>query len=157
MLKDALFDDSNKYRYMLMRQWGENGENFVNFIMLNPSTADDKIDDRTIESCIRLAKNWGFDGLYATNLFALRATDRNKLKTTDEPVGNENDRYIEQYAKLCKRVVVAWGDWGKLENRGKTVLEKIRKITTPYCLCKTQSGQPGHPLYKKGDTRPIKF
>ena len=157
MLKDALMDGNKKYRYMLMRQWGENKGNFVNFIMLNPSTADDKTDDRTIESCIRLAKNWGFDGFYATNLFALRATDPKKLRTTTEPVGKENDRFIEKYAKLCKLVVVAWGNDGVLQNRGKIVIEKLNKIITPHCLKKNKTGQPSHPLYIKGDMKPIKF
>lgn len=152
-----MIDGSKKYRYMLMRQWGENKANFVNFIMLNPSTADDKIDDRTIGSCVRLARSWGYDGFYATNLFALRATNWKKIKTTDEPVGEENDRFIEKYAKLCKLVVVAWGNHGVFQNREKTVLEKLNQITTPHCLKKTKIGQPNHPLYIKGDTKPIKF
>jgi len=157
MIKDAFIDYSKKYRYMLMRQWGNNKDNFVNFVMLNTSTADDKIDDKTIESCIRLAKNWDFDGFYATNLFALRVTDPKKLKTTTDPVGEENDKFIEKYAGLCKLVVVAWGNDGVLLNRDKIVMEKLKKIKIPYCLNKTKAGQPSHPLYKRGDLKPIKF
>jgi len=157
MIKDVFIDDSKKYRYMLMRQWGENKDNFVNFIMLNPSTADDKIDDRTIQSCINLSKNWKFDGFYATNLFALRATDPEKLKITDDPIGKENDKFIEKYAKSCKLIVLAWGNHGVFQNRSKIVIEKLSKIIEPYCLKKTKLGEPSHPLYIKRNTKPIKF
>lgn len=40
MLKTATLDKTRKYRYLLKRQWGENNNNFINFILLNPSTAD---------------------------------------------------------------------------------------------------------------------
>jgi hypothetical protein len=157
MIKDALIDGTKKYRYMLMRQWGDSRDNFVNFIMLNPSTADDKIDDPTIESCIRLAKNWGFDGFYVTNLFALRATDPKTLRASAEPIGKENDKFIEKYAQSCKLVVIAWGNQGTLKNRNKLVLEQLNKISTPHCLKKTKLNHPNHPLYIKGDTKPMKY
>lgn len=157
MIKDALIDGTKKYRYMLMRQWGDNRNNFVNFVMLNPSTADAKKDDRTIESCIRLTRNWGFDGFYVTNLFALRATHPKVLKDSDDPVGIDNDKFINKYARSCKLVVLAWGNHGSLHNRNQIVLEKLNKIITPYCLNKTKLGHPSHPLYTKRNTKPIKY
>lgn len=157
MIKKALIDQSKKYRYMLMRQWGNDENNFINFVMLNPSTADDKIDDPTIKSCISLAQNLGFDGFYATNLFALRATNPEELKTTDEPTGKENDDFIKKYASLCKLVIIAWGNHGVLQNRGIEVVKKLNKITKLHCLKKTKLNQPMHPLYIKRDTKPIEF
>ena len=157
MKKDAFIDNSKKYRYMLMRQWNKDETNFVNFIMLNPSTADDKTDDPTIKSCIKLAQNWKFDGLYVTNLFALRSTDPKKLKTTKNPIGKENNKFIKKYASLCKLVVIAWGNKGTLFNRDKEVIKLLNKIPEIHCIKKTKTGHPIHPLYTNRKTIPIKF
>jgi hypothetical protein len=70
--KDALIDKTETYRYWLLRRWGQNLGNLINFVMLNPSKADADIDDNTIRRCISFAKKWGFDGIYITNLFAFR-------------------------------------------------------------------------------------
>ncbi len=52
MKKDALISSCRKYRYHLERHWGDAKPCL--FIMLNPSTADERKDDRTIKRCIRL-------------------------------------------------------------------------------------------------------
>ncbi len=44
------------------------------FIGLNPSIADETIDDPTITRCINYAKAWGYGTLLMTNLFAFRST-----------------------------------------------------------------------------------
>jgi len=69
-IKDTILDKTRKYRYVLSRQWGANDNNFVNFVLLNPSTADEGKDDQTIRRCINLTKSWKYDGFYVTNLFA---------------------------------------------------------------------------------------
>jgi hypothetical protein len=74
MQKDAVLDKTRKYRYVLERQWGANKKNFINFVLLNPSTANETKDDPTISACIKIAQNLGYDGLWVTNLFALRAS-----------------------------------------------------------------------------------
>lgn len=69
----------SNHRYTLRRDWlGVGG--IVNFIMLNPSTADEIFNDPTIRKCIGFAKRWGFSGLVVTNLFAFRATDPADLR-----------------------------------------------------------------------------
>lgn len=157
MIKDAYIDDSGEYRYFLSREWGGNKNNFVNFIMLNPSTADDKSDDPTIRSCIRLAKSNGYDGFYVTNLFALRATDPRELENNDNRIGKDNDIYIKKYARKCKKIVFAWGNYGSLYNRDKQVLELLNKICKPWCLAINITGQPKHPLFVNRDTKFIPY
>lgn len=76
---DAFIDTSENFRYWLKRKWGEK-DSFVNFVLLNPSTADEKIDDRTVKSCIARAKRMGFCGIYITNLFAFRTKSPKILK-----------------------------------------------------------------------------
>ena len=61
MKKSAVISDCEKYRYQLIRQWDDN-KNLALFIGLNPSIADDEIDDPTIRRCIGFAKRERFGG-----------------------------------------------------------------------------------------------
>ena len=76
------------------------------FIGLNPSTADETIDDPTIRRCISFSKDWGYGALCMTNLFAFRATDPAVMKAHPEPVGEANDGTLVEFA-LSAGVVVA--------------------------------------------------
>ncbi len=79
------------YRYTLSRTWDTlTGVGTVVFVMLNPSTADEHVDDPTIRRCISFAKAAGFAGLYVVNLFAWRATKPADLWAADDPVGRWN-------------------------------------------------------------------
>src|SRR4051812_14962809 len=71
--RGARFSSDRRHRYALWRVWdGDRG--LCNFLMLNPSTADETSDDPTVASCTRRARAWGYGGLVVTNLFAFRAT-----------------------------------------------------------------------------------
>jgi hypothetical protein len=50
----------SNHRYVLRREWNQNVRGILNWIMLNPSTADDHFDDPTIRRCVGFAKRWGF-------------------------------------------------------------------------------------------------
>ena len=149
MFKDTILDQSRKYRYVLKRQWGADDNNFVNFVLLNPSTADETKDDRTITTCIKLAQNLGYDGLWVTNLFAFRATEPTDLKKSAEPIGKLNNQYLKDCAERSKIVVIAWGNHGDFLNRDQEVIKLLSKIQAPHCLEITKLGNPKHPLYIK--------
>lgn len=155
--KDAILDESRMYRYVLIRKWGNNEDNFVNFILLNPSRADERFDDPTIKACITFAQNWWFDGFYVTNLFAFRATKPKDLKKVLDPIGLLNNRHLGETAKKSKKVVIAWGNHGSFKERDKEVLQILTRICTPHCIQKLKNGSPKHPLYIKRDTKPIIF
>ena len=78
--------------------------------MLNPSIADDKVDDPTIKKCIKFAEREGCTDLTVVNLFSFRATDPNELLINDieHP---ENNGYIlsEVENTLNPLVICAWG------------------------------------------------
>lgn len=157
MQKDAILDDERKYRYVLKRQWGSSQDNFINFILLNPSTADENIDDPTIRACIAFAQNWRYDGMWVTNLFALRATKPSVLKKAKDPMGELNDFYIKKYAKRSKTVVFAWGNHGNFLDRSKQVQHLLSHITKPNCLQILKNGNPKHPLYVNRNTKMMRF
>lgn len=84
--RTAAFSRSRIYRYELWRRWADGGR-YVNFICLNPSTADEHKDDPTVRKCVKFARTWGYGAMCITNLFAYRATDRSVIKKVADPVG----------------------------------------------------------------------
>ena len=157
IVPDAILDKDRKYRYTLKRQWGQRSDNFANFVLLNPSTANESVDDPTVKACMKIAHNLGFDGIYITNLFAFRTKNPEILKRSKDPVGNQNNKYIEEYAHKAKLVIVAWGNYGNLLNRDGDVLKILSKTKIPQCLAYTKLGYPKHPLYINRKIEPFKF
>ena len=151
--KNATFSDCRKYRYALSRTWNGKKKTIL-FIGLNPSTADEKIDDPTIRRCINYAQNWGYGSLLMVNLFAYRATLPTELKNVKNPIGNDNDLHILELSKKADLAVAAWGNEGTLLNRDKEIKKILPNLM---CLKINKSGQPVHPLYQKKDLKLIKY
>lgn len=133
----------NEYRYALWRRWGK-GKGYAMFIGLNPSTADDKVDDPTIRRCMSFAESWGYDGLCMANLFAYRTKSPSEMKQADDPVGPETDKWLKKLAKKAGVVVAAWGVHGQFLQRDQEVQAMIQPL---HYLRLTKRGYPGHPLY----------
>ena len=91
--KKLLFQTISLYRYKLSRTWDSTKPTIL-FIGLNPSIADETIDDPTITRCINYAKAWGYGTLLMTNLLAFRSTYPKDIYLVDDPIGDENDNYI---------------------------------------------------------------
>ena len=149
----AEFSPDRKYRYTLWRERGlplVNG--YVQFIGLNPSTADETTDDPTVTRMWRFAWLWGYGRLCVTNAFAYRATDPRHMMAQPDPVGANNDDHILTVAHGASLIVCAWGVNGTHMNREAVLLEKL----SDYPLCHlglTKRGHPKHPLYLRGDLR----
>lgn len=139
----AVISECGTYRYSLTRSWDE-ALLQVCFIMLNPSTADAEQDDPTIRRCIAFARAWGYGSLEIVNLFGLRATDPKALYIHPDPIGRSNDVHIIGAVGRSQQVIAAWGNHGTLRERGRFVANAIGQC---YCLKKTKSGEPNHPLY----------
>ncbi|MEI8025274.1 MAG: DUF1643 domain-containing protein [Pseudomonadota bacterium] len=155
MKKSADFSADRVYRYALYRVWDE-ALPLAMFVGLNPSTADEVEDDRTICRCINFSKSWGYGGLIMANLFAYRSKDPSKLNSApnNDPIGPENNDWIIKLQSRCKLVLIAWGTNGALNERNKAVL---KLLDSPYCLGITKHGHPRHPLYVRGEIKPIEF
>lgn len=139
-----MFSECRRYRYQLTRKFGSDSKT-INFLMLNPSTADDIENDPTVERCERRAERLGFDRLIVTNIFAWRDTDPGKMKKAEYPVGPENDRWILKSASESDMIVCAWGNNGLHLGRCNDVVNLLRGYKL-FCLKET-GGQPHHPLY----------
>lgn len=153
MKTSAVISPCNQYRYELRRIW-DVSKPLVLFICLNPSTADEVIEDNTSKVCINYAKRWGFGGLLIGNLFAFRSTLPSALHKANNPIGPDNNLWLKKLQLEASLVVCAWSDIGSLNDRDKEVLAFLKE---PYCLVKLKSGRPGHPLYKRADLTPIRL
>lgn len=126
--------------------------------MLNPSTADALVDDATIKKCIQFAKRLGFGGIEVVNLFAYRATKPADMLAAADPVGPENDTYIEAVTLLANDFVCAWGTNACRTDRPAQVLLALDQAgVRPKCLHITQDGHPGHPLMLSYDRQLQKY
>jgi len=152
----AEFSEDRVYRYLLSREWDVGPK--LNFIMLNPSTADENFNDPTIERCMRRAQRWGYGSIVITNLFALRSTDPHGLYEAEDPIGPDNDNWIVEASRQSDLIICAWGSFvarfrdGRRQ-RSKQVVELLngRKVMA---LKVSKSGEPSHPLYVNYDIKP---
>ena len=148
----ATFSPCRRYRYTLCRRWGDGP--YAMFVGLNPSTADETTDDPTIRRCIRFARDWGYDALCMTNLFAFRATDPKMMLSEPEPVGPENDEWLFALSSDAGIVIAAWGAHGGHRHRDTAVLTMLHEV---HHLGLTKVGKPRHPLYLRADSTPIRL
>lgn len=153
----AIISSCGRYRYVLTRHIPQhvnfNAPTKVLFIMLNPSTADDKLDDPTIRRCISFAQRERATEMTVVNLFALRATDPKELSIHPNPVGPLNDHYLREQMREHEGslIIAAWG-------ANKFAYDRAYKVRSMFedrlwCLGQTKSGAPKHPLYLPGDSK----
>ena len=153
---EAVFSDCETYRYALTRQWSA-GPRLL-WVMLNPSTASERLNDPTVERCERRARALGFGGFRVVNLFAFRATDPRNLKGAADPVGPENDASLTEGAEWSDVVLCAWGGHGQLNDRAGCVTPLLQRSGKPLLhLGLTQTGHPKHPLYVAYGVQPTQW
>ncbi len=153
----AIFSPCRDYRYSLWRRWDMNATpSYAMFIGLNPSTADETANDPTVTRCINYSKEWGFNSFVMTNIFALRATDPKVMIAHKSPVGNDNDKALQDIARNAGIIICAWGIHGAHMGRGSIVSSLLNQREL-MCLGTTNKGYPKHPLYLKKDKKPEKY
>lgn len=146
------------YRYSLVRRWTA-ARPTLPIVMLNPSTADAEVDDRTIGRCVSFADAAGYGAIRVVNLYAARTTRPVHLfdGTIPDPVGPRNDAVLEvalRYAALAGvPALCAWGS-----NAAPDRVAAFGRLTASIlplqlvALHVNADGSPKHPLYVKGGT-----
>lgn len=137
------------YRYHLWRVWDEEAINVV-WIMLNPSTADAKVDDMTIRKCVGFSQRWGYGSMEVINLYALRATNPDELVARPDRDGPDN---VEHWGQVLGRahatpstcVVAAWGANADRLPMGPALERWWSGSKEWKCLGLTRKGHPAHP------------
>jgi len=152
----ATFSHDNTYRYKLWRIKA-NATKILGFIMLNPSTADETVNDPTVARCLRRAFNNGFDGIIVGNLYAFRTTSPAELAAAGYPIGIANDYYLREMADVCDKIICGWGNHAAIL-RANEVVAMLQEINPNlYHLGLTSQAQPRHPLYVSYNVELIKF
>jgi hypothetical protein len=166
VIREATFDVTREYRYSLFRSWLDEPEyqldarrrnERVLWVMLNPSTADEREDDRTIGRCVSFSRKCGYGSLMVCNLFALRAKNSGVLWTASEPVGPDNLATITREAINADLVVAAWGAHRqrRFRDQERTIVGVLRALKDLWSLKRTKNGRhPCHPLYLHGAQLP---
>ena len=147
----AVFSPCRVWRYELHRHWADGL--CVGFLMFNPSTADETLDDPTIRKCRGFAERWGYGSMVILNLFGIRGSDPKIVSRVSDPVGPMNDYHIVKALSGCSELIAAWGCGSHMKgwNAGRP-LRVIRKIQADCfglsirCLGYSQDGSPRHPL-----------
>ncbi len=152
----ALFAPCRTWRYLLWRSLGGSGGTYL-FLLLNPSTADERVNDPTVARCCTRAFRWGASRLIVANIFAFRATDPRVMKAAPDPIGPDNDQHILAAAAQASRIICGWGEHGAHMGRGRAVMTMLQDAGHDlYCLRKNlKSQQPCHPLYLPYGLPPI--
>lgn len=138
------------YRYELHRTVGFDVGRLV-WVMLNPSTADESVDDPTIRRVKQFTADHGYGDLVVVNLFAARATNPRDLLSMDNPVGEGNTYWISRWIAEADDTIFAWGSTVSQPWLRKLADPMIRfcqeQVRHPFCLGTTKDGSPRHPLY----------
>ena len=153
----AKFSACRRWRYLLWRCW-DPSRPAANFLMLNPSTADELKLDPSCTRARNYAERWGYGGLIVTNIFGWRATDPKVMKSVKDPVGRGNDAAILRAAREAKLVVCAWGNHGENLELGNEVLRLLGEANIKLHLLRLNgNGYPAHPLYLPQTLTPAEF
>lgn len=141
----ANFSVNRHYRYALRRDLPE-GDGTVLFVMLNPSTADEDVDDATIRRCTGFAAAGRYRTMLVGNLYAYRSRNPKKIERLPDfdRIGADNDLFLARMAKQADHTIVAWGARPWAFPRMERVLEILGEV---WSLGETQDGFPKHPLY----------
>jgi hypothetical protein len=155
----AVFSGCRRYRYRLRRVWNRDLP-MLAVCMLNPSTADEKEDDRTINRVTGFAASWGFGGYTVVNIGAWRETNPKQLRGVIDWIGPDNDMHIRAVALEAHLFVAGWGalngpKW--LRTRADKVLWDLREHVSVYAFRVTPKRMPEHPLYLPGDLKPTLY
>ena len=153
------FSPDRRYRFWLIRSFrGIGCGRRRACIGLNPSTADETKDDRTVRRLAEWAYRDGFDEFQMLNLFAYRATNPADMMAHSEPIGWRTDMAIFFAMWRAEQIVLCWGNHGSHLGRSAQVLEMLRPHAHKlYRFGLTKSGEPRHPLYLPRNTPLVKW
>ncbi|WP_233852892.1 DUF1643 domain-containing protein [Paraburkholderia sp. HD33-4] len=159
--RGAHVSDCGTYRYRLWREWDKSRPTLV-FLMLNPSTADHRVDDPTVTRCFARAVANNFGRLEVVNLFPLRATSPDELLMHPDPLGPRSraNSAILEAVDLASMVICAWGSHEAATTRATDVLRLVgitNMSSKLFYLGLTPDGDPIHPLYAPANTQAKQF
>ena len=108
ILRKAKFSIDKKHRYELSRHWDLSKSDIL-FIMLNPSIANEDIDDPTIKRLISFTREFKHGGFFVANHFTY-ITPYSKTLDTSIGLTKLNLKTIKNLVNKVDEVIYAWGN-----------------------------------------------
>jgi hypothetical protein len=157
----AVISDCGLYRMRLDRDLGQSGP-VAAILGVNPSTADAITNDHTIRKDMGFGRRLGWSRIIKVNKFAYRATDVRALASAADPIGPDNDRYIDEAFREADIVVWAYGPLAKLPKRLRRRWIEVGFISARagrhiHCFGTAKDGHPLHTLMLGYDTPLIRW
>ena len=120
-------------------------------IGVNPSLAGAEANDQTIRKDIGFSRIHGWRRFIKVNLFAHVAQDVHDLRTVAEPIGPDNDHYIEEAMREADVILPCWGPTAKLPKHMRGRWREVAAIADRLgkqmmCFGVAKDGQPRHTL-----------
>ena len=152
----AVLSDDRLLRFRLDRTVATGGPTYA-FFGINPSTADEDVDDATVRKWIGFTKVLGGRGFIVGNVFPYRTKDVKKLVDTPEEATSLNHAYLRVIAHEADILIPCWGNTTKvsktLEDSFYDVVNVLQSTGKPmWTFGYTKSGDPLHPLMLGYDT-----
>ena len=148
----TILSQCRKYQYLSIFDSGT-AHNPMGVVGLNPSFIKNG-KNATASILLDIAIREGFDSIVITNLYGYITPDPKQLKGLSDPVGDENNIWIENMKNACSKILCIWGNNAD-KNRVQEILPLIKKKA--YTIGFTKSGQPRHVLHTKKDAALIKL
>lgn len=129
-------------------------------IGMNPSDADDKEDDNTIDKVTTFAKREGANGLVMVNPHPGISTKPRELCNVLLPLGCDERNWEAVASALSENAVAFVAGWGKGPPKIASWADRVAKVRAIaadvgrdlVCFGTNGDGSPKHPLYLAGDT-----
>ncbi|MFP4485762.1 MAG: DUF1643 domain-containing protein [Campylobacterales bacterium] len=169
----ANFSECMKYRYTLdMEYSGDDRDKQMIIILKNPSSADEKMADKTIATAESYIYKHFLDvkKLRILNIYSYRATyprdvaELIKEGREEYVIGLENDAHIDESLKLTDYVLIAWGGSSGIKansykKRVESILHRVKKSQKP-TFRNPQKGSelyPFHACYWGYESKPCRL
>ncbi len=145
----AVLSDDREHRYWLWRIWSRDLPLLV-VAMFNPSTADERKDDPTVQRLCQWARRWGYGGVLIVNLHSIRSSDPNRVRwmAPGKSWGDAQHHALAHALDIAERqgtpVLAAWGDLAS-DDDVRPFAEAAAGLDF-ICLGTNASGRPKHPM-----------
>jgi len=156
----AVFSPCGRYRYWLRRNLTGGNGSHVLWIMMNPSRADQTVNDPTTTLTTGISARHGYDVHGVINLSALIEPNSANLSAEAGHSDEANMMAIERALSWTLRhrgdIVIAWGANRHLKSREAALLARLRRRRL-LCLGRNADGSPRFPKYIPAATPLIPF
>lgn len=159
----AIFSPDRTRRYWLGRELDCNSTRRLFICGVQPSDADETVNDPTILREVGFGTRWGFGYLHKVNLFDRHSPNPDTLYTDPDPVSPENDAYVFAAAARCHLHLCVWGNHGAHLARGARMARLLRERGHKlYIFGLTKQGYPKHTLARgksriPDDAQPVEW